>query len=127
MARFYINLDAFWNDNFSPAQLQSFVIHCHAKGQKAGIYFGPFVFFSSDTSLTNFVEGTANAYHYNDVLLRDGNGNFESSDGGLAMDPTHPGTQQRIDYYVEPLHHRSFDFVEARFFYRTAPLRARSS
>ncbi len=111
----YINLDAFWNDNFSPAQLQSFVIHCHAKGQKAGIYFGPFVFFGSDTSLTNFVEGTANAYHYNDVLLRDGNGNVESSDGGLAMDPTHPGTQQRIDYYVNLFTNWGFDFVKLDF------------
>ena len=112
----YINLDAFWNDNFTPAQLQSFVIHCHAKGQKAGIYFGPFAFFGSATDATNWiVEGTANAYHYSDVLLRDTNGNFESSDGGLAMDSTHPGTQQRIDYYVNLFTNWGFDFVKLDF------------
>ncbi len=33
----YINLDAFWN-NLNSFQLQSFVNHCHALGQKAGIY-----------------------------------------------------------------------------------------
>jgi len=112
----YINLDAFWNDNFSPAQLQSFVNHCHAKGQKAGIYFGPFVFFGSANDTTNWiVEGTGNAYDYSDVLLRDGNGNFESSDGGLAMDPTHPGTKQRINYYVNLFTNWGFDFVKLDF------------
>ncbi|MEI9864474.1 MAG: hypothetical protein WDN00_07955 [Limisphaerales bacterium] len=70
----YINLDAFWNDNLTPTQLQSFVNHCHAKGQKSGIYFGPFVFFGSANDATNWVvEGTTNTYHYSDVLLRDAN------------------------------------------------------
>lgn len=112
----YINLDAFWNDNFSPAQLQSFVNHCHAKGQKSGIYFGPFVFFGSAIDATNwFVEGTTNTCRYSDVLLRDGNGKFESSDGGLAMDPTHPATKQRINYYVNLFTNWGFDFVKLDF------------
>src|SRR5277367_4619620 len=96
----YINLDSYW-DNMSSAQLQSFASHCHAHGEKAGIYFGPFVWFGSANDATNWVvEGTANAYHYSDILLRDRNGNFEASDGGLALDPTHPGTKQRINYYI---------------------------
>ncbi|MEI9960411.1 MAG: hypothetical protein WDM76_04545 [Limisphaerales bacterium] len=112
----YLNLDAFWNDNFSPAQLQSFVNHCHAKGQKAGIYFGPFVFFGSANDTTNwFVEGTTNTYRYSEVLLRDGNGNFESVDGGLAVDPTHPATRQRIDYYVNLFTNWGFDYVKMDF------------
>ncbi len=44
-----------------------------------------------------------------------GTGNFESSDGGLAMDPTHPGTQQRIDYYVNLFTNWGFDFVKLDF------------
>src|SRR5260221_10243599 len=76
----YINLDAFWNDNFTPAQLQSFVTHCHAHGEKAGIYFGPFVFFGSLTDATNWTVNGSTTYHYSDVLLRDGNGNAESAD-----------------------------------------------
>jgi Alpha galactosidase C-terminal beta sandwich domain len=111
----YINLDSYW-DNLSSAQLQSFASHCHAHGEKAGIYFGPFVWFGSANDSTNWVvEGTANAYHYSDILLRDGNGNFESSDGGLALDPTHPGTKQRISYYINEFTNWGFDYVKLDF------------
>ncbi|MEJ0091700.1 MAG: hypothetical protein WDM80_18370 [Limisphaerales bacterium] len=111
----YINLDSFW-DNMTSAQLQSFATHCHAHGEKAGIYFGPFVWFGSANDSTNWtVEGTANAYHYSDILLRDGNGSFQSSDGGLAMDPTHPGTKQRISYYINLFTNWGFDFVKLDF------------
>ncbi len=111
----YINLDAFW-DNLSTAQLQSFVTHCHAHGEKAGIYFGPFVWFGSAADATNvFVEGTTNTCRYSDALLRDQNGNFESIDGGLAMDPTHPGTKERIDYYVNLFTNWGFDYVKLDF------------
>jgi hypothetical protein len=111
----YINLDSYW-DNMSSAQLQSFAGHCHAHGEKAGIYFGPFVWFGSANDSTNWVvEGTANAYHYSDILLRDGNGNFESSDGGLALDPTHPGTKQRISYYINEFTNWGFDYVKLDF------------
>jgi autotransporter-associated beta strand protein len=111
----YINLDAFWNDNLTPAQLQSFVNHCHAHGEKAGIYWGPFVFFGSLTDATNrFVTGTTN-YHYSDMLLRDGNGNPESTDGAYAVDPTHPGTRQSINYSVNLFTNWGFDYVKMDF------------
>jgi hypothetical protein len=111
----YINLDSYW-DNMSSAQLQSFAGHCHAHGEKAGIYFGPFVWFGSANDSTNWVvEGTANVYHYSDILLRDGNGNFESSDGGLALDPTHLGTKQRISYYINEFTNWGFDYVKLDF------------
>jgi autotransporter-associated beta strand protein len=111
----YINLDAFW-DFFSSSDVQSFANHCHANGQKAGIYFGPFVFFGSAADATNWVvEGTGNAYHYSDILLRDGSGNIQSNDGGMAVDPTHPGTRQRINYYVNLFTNWGFDYVKMDF------------
>jgi hypothetical protein len=111
----YINLDSYW-DNLNGFELQSFVNHCHANSQKAGIYFGPFVFFGSATDATNwFVEGTTNGYRYSDVLLTDGNGHFQSTDGGLAMDPTHPGTKERIDYYVNLFTNYGFEYVKLDF------------
>lgn len=111
----YINLDSYW-DNLTSFQLQSFVNHCHSFGQKTGIYFGPFVWFGAATDSTNWpVEGTTNAYHYSDVLLRDSNGNFESNDGGLALDPTHPGVRQRIDYYINLFTNWGFDYVKLDF------------
>jgi hypothetical protein len=111
----YINLDAFWN-NLNSFQLQSFVNHCHALGQKAGIYFGPFVWFGSVTNATNtFVEGSTNLYRYSDLLLRDTNGNAESVDGGLALDPTHPADKDLIGYYVNLYTNYGFDYIKLDF------------
>jgi hypothetical protein len=111
----YINLDAFWN-NLDSFQLQSFVNHCHALGQKAGIYFGPFAWFGSVANATNtFVEGSSNTYHYSDILLRDDNGQFESADGGLAIDPTHPGDKELIQYYVNLYTNYGFDYIKLDF------------
>lgn len=111
----YINLDAFWN-NLNSFQLQSFVNHCHALGQKAGIYFGPFVWFGSITNATNtFIEGTTNIYHYSDLLLRDTNRNPESVDGGLALDSTHPADKDLINYYVNLYTNYGFDYIKLDF------------
>ncbi len=111
----YINLDSYW-DNLTAFQLQGVVNHCHADGQKAGIYFGPFVFFGSAMDATNwYVTGTSNMYHFSDVLLKDASGQIQSIDGGLAMDPTHPGTRMYIDYYVNLFTNYGFDYVKLDF------------
>jgi len=39
----YVNLDSYW-DSLSDAQLVAFASLCHSNGQKAGIYWTPFVF-----------------------------------------------------------------------------------
>ena len=111
----WINLDAFW-DNLSTEERQSFVDHCHANGQKAGIYFGPFVWFGSTNDAWWWpVEGTGNVYHYQDILLRDGNGNYQVNDGGVAVDPTHPGTKLRINYWMNMFTNYGFAFVKMDF------------
>ncbi len=112
----YINLDSYW-DNLDASQLISFVNTCHANGQKAGVYWAPFVWWGAATNATNsHVEGTGNAYTYSQALLRDGNGNFESNDGALAMDPTHPATLQRIDYFIEgQFLSYGFDYIKLDF------------
>lgn len=111
----YINLDSYWN-NLNSFELQSFVNRCHAYGQKAGIYWGPFVWFGAATNATNtFVDGTTNTYRYSDVLLRDDSGNFESVDGGLAMDPSHPGTKEFISYWVNQYTNYGFDYIKLDF------------
>jgi autotransporter-associated beta strand protein len=111
----HINLDSYWN-NLDDFEVQSFVNHCHALGQKAGIYWGPFVWFGTADEATNsYVEGTGNTYTYSDVLLRDTNGNFESVDGGLAMDPSHPGTKEFIQYWVNQYTNYGFDYIKLDF------------
>ena len=112
----YVNLDSYW-DNLDASQLISFVNTCHANGQKAGVYWAPFVWWGVATNSTNsYVEGTDNTYTYSQALLRDNNGNFESNDGALAMDPTHPATLQRIDYFIEgKFISYGFDYIKLDF------------
>jgi hypothetical protein len=109
----YINLDSYW-DNLSSAQLQNFVNYCHANGEKAGVYWAPFVWWGSSSDAgSDTVEGTS--YLYSQVLLKTSSGAYETNDGALAMDPTHPGTQQRINYYIDQFTNWGFDYLKIDF------------
>lgn len=109
----YVNLDSYW-DNLSDAQLADFVQHCHANGQKAGIYWSPFVWWGSPAWLTNStVEGSN--YKYKDVALRTPGGIIQTNDGAIAMDPTHPGIRQRMDYYLNNFIAKGFDYIKLDF------------
>jgi len=118
----YVNLDSYWN-NLSDSQLQSFTAHCHANGQKAGIYWGPFVFWGNANDATNYYAPYPSGnpispnwvYRYSQILLRDTNGNFIANDGALAIDPTHPGTLAMIDYYATYYTSLGFDYVKLDF------------
>ena len=100
----YINLDSYWN-NLTSFQLQSFVNHCHADGQKAGIYFGPFVWFGRrPMRQTPTSRGHATLIFTAISCCAMAAAIFESVDGGLAVDPTHPGTQGSINYYSIEYH-----------------------
>ncbi|MBW7460306.1 carbohydrate-binding protein, partial [Paenibacillus sepulcri] len=45
----YVNMDSYW-DNLSDEQLADAVAHIRANGQKAGIYWGPFVYWGDNMS-----------------------------------------------------------------------------
>ncbi len=90
--------------------------HCHASGQTAGIYWCPCAWFGSTNAATNtIVEGSTNTYLYSNILLRNSNGNLESVDGGLAIDPTHPGSMDLIHYYVNLFTNYGFDYIKLDF------------
>ena len=109
----YVNLDSYW-DNLSAPELVDFVNHCHANGQKAGIYWSPFVWWGAPANLTNStVEGSG--YKYSAVALRDGNGNIQTNDSAIAMDPTHPGIRQRANYYLNQFISQGFDYIKLDF------------
>jgi hypothetical protein len=116
----YVNLDSYWNNlwtDYGGSQLQSFVAHCHANGQKAGIYFTPFAFWGNATDATNYwvpvgYPPNYNLYRFSDILLRDSHGNVIANDNGLAIDPTHPGTRGYLDYYVYWFTNWGFDYVK---------------
>jgi hypothetical protein len=107
----YVNLDSYW-DNLSDAQLSSFVAHCHANGQKAGVYWGPFVDWGKDGARQ--VEG-APGTTYAQIWLRDGKGNPIAIDGAYAVDPTHPSTKARIDQFIGRFKGYGFDYVKLDF------------
>jgi Alpha galactosidase C-terminal beta sandwich domain len=107
----YVNLDSYW-DNLSTAQLTAFVAHCHANGQKAGIYWAPFVDWGLED--TRQVEGTTTAT-YGQIWLRDTQGNPISVDGAYAVDPTNAATKSRIDYFFGEFATEGFDYVKLDF------------
>jgi alpha-galactosidase len=106
----YIGLDSFW-DNFSEDQLRTFVEHCKANGQKAGIYWCPFSDWHGNAEAT--VEGTDGKWKYKDIYLY-ANGKPRKVES-LAVDPTHPATKQRMDYYINKFKKLGYTYVKLDF------------
>ena len=113
----YLNFDA--NTSWSNAQSQQMVATIDGQGQKVGNYWTPWIWWNSDNPLTqadlsSLVEGSN--YTYGDIVMRDPYGNpLRTIDGGYALDPTHPGTLQRIDYYYLTFSTDGFDGVKLDF------------
>jgi IPT/TIG domain/Carbohydrate binding module (family 35)/Alpha galactosidase C-terminal beta sandwich domain len=109
----YINLDDYWN-NLSNAQLTQFVQQAHSNGQKAGVYWTPFVIWDW-TDLTTAVDGAPN-YTFNQIVMKNANGTpMTAVDTAYGADPTHPGTLQRIDYYMNMFKTMGFDYIKLDF------------
>ncbi|HWD37351.1 MAG TPA: hypothetical protein VG944_00760 [Fimbriimonas sp.] len=106
----YMNLDSFW-DNLKPDERKEFVSHCHAAGLKAGIYTTPFTAWGN---LNDPVAGTP--YKVRDLVLKDAQGNpLPKLSGGWPLDPTHPGTLQKIDKQLTEFLNMGFDLVKLDF------------
>ncbi|ANE45667.1 hypothetical protein SY83_04410 [Paenibacillus swuensis] len=108
----YINLDSYW-DNLTEQQLTDFVNTVKNNGQKAGIYWAPFVYWGDNTSQS--VEGSN--YVYGDIMLKKYDGSYfgNSVDGAHPVDPTHPGAKQRMNYYIDKFKSYGFEFIKLDF------------
>lgn len=106
----YINLDSYW-DNMNDSQLAQFVQNCKNNGQRAGIYWAPFVDWGKNAARQ--VENTG--YNYREIWLKDSNGNPVELDGAYALDPTHPGTRARIDYFIDRFKNAGFEYIKLDF------------
>jgi len=110
----YINLDSFWS-NMNDVQLQQFANYCHTNGQKAGIYWTPFVYWgTADQGSNSFMTGSG-TYKWSDAYLRTTDGSVQTVDGGIAIDPTHPGFKQMTAYYMNYFKSRGFDYLKLDF------------
>jgi alpha-galactosidase len=115
----YINLDAFWS-NLDAVQLVDAVGNIKAMhGQEGtrfepGIYWTPFAYWSDD--LDAYVEGTGMKYRYRDILLKAPDGSLlPKVDGGLAIDPSHPGAKARTSYFLREFQRLGFQYLKLDF------------
>lgn len=111
----FIDLDAFW-DNMTPggvlgdvSKLDSFVAYCHGKGFRPGIYWTPFAEWGKSDRM---IEGSG--HRYPETWTRQG-GQVMDVDGGRAMDPTHPGTRERIVATLTRLRQLGFEMIKLDF------------
>jgi predicted CxxxxCH...CXXCH cytochrome family protein len=110
----YINLDSFWS-NQSDTELQQFASYCHSNGQKAGIYWTPFVYWGTASQGSNSLMTGSGTYKWSNAYLRAPNGDVQTLDHGIALDPTHPGSRQMTGYYLNYFKSRGFDFLKLDF------------
>ena len=110
----YINLDSFW-DNLSDSELRQFAALCHSNGQKAGIYWTPFVYWGTASQGSNsFMTGSA-IYKWSSAYLRTPSGDPQTHDNGIALDPTHPGFRQMAAYYMSYFINQGYDYLKLDF------------
>ena len=112
--RVYINFDAFW-DRLSEEELIAAAKHVEENGQIPGIYTTPFTYWGpADTK--DVVPGTDGKYHWQDILLKDEQGNIlPPIDGGLSIDPTHPGNKLRLEWELGNFKRWGFRYVKMDF------------
>ena len=111
----FIDLDAFW-DNMTPggvlgdvSKLDSFVSYCHLKGFRPGIYWTPWADWGKSDRV---IEGSSHRYPETWTRQR---GQVMDVDGGRAMDPTHPGTRERIVATLTRLKQLGFEMIKIDF------------
>jgi alpha-galactosidase len=104
----YIDLDSYW-DNLNDTELKQFADYCKSKGLKPGVYWAPFVDWGKTSRA---VEGSA--YNYTDIWAKE-NGAYHDLDGCRALDPTHPGTKQRIAYMIGRFKTAGFQMIKIDF------------
>jgi len=111
----YIDLDSYW-DNMSGggltgdfSELTEFANYCKSKGFKPGIYWAPFVDWGK---YSRQMEGSS--HNYQDAWTKV-NGGPEELDGAYALDPTHPGTKERMQLVIGKFKTCGFEMIKIDF------------
>lgn len=114
----YIDLDSYWDNLLNGgltgdySRLKAFADHAKSKGLKPGIYWAPFVDWGFAGGGNRKAEGTD--YLFGKMWTKVGNG-YRDIDGARALDPTHPGTQQRIAAVIKKFRECGFEMIKIDF------------
>jgi len=114
----YIDLDSYWDNMIKGglsgdfSQLEAFADHCKAKGLEPGVYWAPFTDWGFKGGADRKVDGSN--YKFGDIWTKIGS-EYHELDGARALDPTHPGTQQRIAYVIKKLKDCGFKMIKIDF------------
>ncbi len=117
----FIDLNSYWDKlvkggmNGDLSKLTEFVTYCKNKGLQPGAYWGPFTDwgYNHNGSEKRVIEG-GTQYTYGDAWTKTG-GHFHNIDGARALDPTHPGTRQRINLFISKLKECGFTMIKLDF------------
>lgn len=113
----YIDLDSFW-DNFTGgmrgdyAKLKEFGDYCKSKRLEPGVYWAPFTDWGWKSKRDREAEGSS--YKFSEMWTKV-KGSYHDFDGARALDPTHPGTQRRVDYIIDKLKACGFKMIKIDF------------
>jgi len=114
----YIDLDSYWDKLLKGgltgdyAQLKEFADYAKSKGLKPGIYWAPFVDWGFAGGGNRKAEGTD--YTFGEMWTKVGAG-YHDLDGARALDPTHPGTQQRMASVIKKFKECGFEMIKIDF------------
>ncbi|MEH3112446.1 alpha-galactosidase [Pedobacter terrae] len=114
----YIDLDSYWDKLLNGGltgdygKLKAFADHAKTKGLKPGIYWAPFVDWGFAGGSNRKAEGSD--YTFGEMWTKVGTG-YHDIDGTRALDPTHPGTRQRIALVIKKFKECGFEMIKIDF------------
>lgn len=114
----FIDLDSYWDNMLKGglmgdfSKLKEFADHCKKKGLQPGVYWAPFTDWGFKGGGDRKAEGTD--YKFGDMWTKVADG-YHDLDGARALDPTHPGTKQRIAYVIKKLRDCGFKMIKIDF------------
>jgi len=114
----YIDLDSYWDKMLvgglsgDYSELKRFATEAKKKGLKPGVYWAPFTDWGFKSGPARIAEGTR--YTFGEMWTKTGAG-YHDIDGARALDPTHPGTQQRISLVIGKLKEAGFEMIKIDF------------
>lgn len=114
----YIDLDSYWDNMLKGglegdySKLKEFADYVKKRGLKPGIYWAPFTDWGYKSGGDRRAEG--GNYKFSELWTKVGEG-YHDLDGARALDPTHPGTQQRIALVIGKLKECGYEMIKIDF------------